>query len=59
MDGQKGSWTVSHLEISRPISFESGARLLTAVAGVSFSLYRRTWDVNRFNRFPWDQVFPN
>lgn len=51
MDGQKGSWTVSHLEISRPISFESGARLLTAVARVSFSLYRRTWDVNRFNVF--------
>lgn len=42
----KGSWAVSHLEISRPISFESGARLLTAVARVSFSLYRRTWTVS-------------
>lgn len=46
MGGQKGSWAVSHLEISRPISFESGARLLTAVARVSFSLYRRTWTVS-------------
>lgn len=46
MGGQKRSWAVSHLEISRPISFESGARLLTAVARVSFSLYRRTWTVS-------------